>query len=124
MANGCINNLQMEHGMDSFGTEFRYRQPETGQLQGGFGAGGLRHHRRRLRLQNWRVTTTDELRHALDAARRETVSTLIDIKVLPKTMVHKYGSWWNVGVAQTALSERIRKVAQMINEKRARARDY
>lgn len=66
----------------------------------------------------------DELRHALDAARRETVSTLIDIKVLPKTMVHKYGSWWNVGVAQTALSERIRKVAQMINEKRARARDY
>ena len=29
-------------------------------------------------------------------------------------MVHKYGSWWNVGVAQTALSERIRKVAQMI----------
>ena len=56
MANGCINNLQMEHGMDSFGTEFRYRQPETGQLQGG-GAGGLRHHRRRLRLQNRRVTT-------------------------------------------------------------------
>ncbi|MBH9665222.1 hypothetical protein JAO06_28990, partial [Burkholderia multivorans] len=66
----------------------------------------------------------EELRHALDAARRETVSTLIDIKVLPKTMVHKYGSWWNVGVAQSALSERIRKVAQMINEKRAQARDY
>jgi 3D-(3,5/4)-trihydroxycyclohexane-1,2-dione acylhydrolase (decyclizing) len=29
MANGCINNLQMEHGMDSFGTEFRYRSAET-----------------------------------------------------------------------------------------------
>ncbi len=53
---------------------------------------------------------------ALDAARRETISTLIDIKVLPKTMVHSYGSWWNVGVAQTALSERIRKAAEMINE--------
>ena len=77
-----------------------------------------------LGLDGWRVTTLDELRHALDAARRETVSTLIDIKVLPKTMVHSYGSWWNVGVAQTALSERIRKVAEMINEKRAEARDY
>ncbi|VDR30143.1 3D-(3,5/4)-trihydroxycyclohexane-1,2-dione hydrolase [Raoultella terrigena] len=44
--------------------------------------------------KTWRVTTLDELRQALDAARRETVSTLIDIKVLPKTMVHKYGSWW------------------------------
>ncbi len=37
-------------------------------------------------------------------------------------MVHKYGSWWNVGVAQTALSERIRKVAEMINEKNAPGR--
>lgn len=35
MANGCINNLQLEHGMDSFGTEFRYRSAENGQLQGG-----------------------------------------------------------------------------------------
>ncbi|MDI7494582.1 hypothetical protein QLY92_21215, partial [Cronobacter dublinensis] len=65
-----------------------------------------------------------ELKTALEAAQRETVSTLIDIKVLPKTMVHKYGSWWNVGVAQQALSERIQRVAQQINEKRAQARDY
>ncbi|MGF0975807.1 thiamine pyrophosphate-dependent enzyme, partial [Klebsiella pneumoniae] len=124
MANGCINNLQMEHGMDSFGTEFRYRQPETGQLQGGLVPVDFATIAAGYGCKTWRVTTLDELRHALDAARRETVSTLIDIKVLPKTMVHKYGSWWNVGVAQTALSERIRKVAQMINEKRAQARDY
>lgn len=124
MANGCINNLQMEHGMDSFGTEFRYRQPETGQLQGGLVPVDFATIAAGYGCKTWRVTTLDELRHALDAARRETVSTLIDIKVLPKTMVHKYGSWWNVGIAQTALSERIRKVAQMINEKRAQARDY
>jgi 3D-(3,5/4)-trihydroxycyclohexane-1,2-dione acylhydrolase (decyclizing) len=95
-----------------------------GPAAGRPGAGGFRHHRCRLRLQNLARHDLEELRHALDAARRETVSTLIDIKVLPKTMVHKYGSWWNVGVAQSALSERIRKVAQMINEKRAQARDY
>ena len=109
---------------DSFGTEFRYRQPETGQLQGGLVPVDFATIAAGYGCKTWRVTTLDELRHALDAARRETVSTLIDIKVLPKTMVHKYGSWWNVGVAQTALSERIRKVAQMINEKRAQARDY
>ncbi|WP_251850456.1 3D-(3,5/4)-trihydroxycyclohexane-1,2-dione acylhydrolase (decyclizing) [Klebsiella aerogenes] len=124
MANGCINNLQLEHGMDSFGTEFRYRSAENGQLQGGLVPVDFATIASGYGCKTWRVTTLDELRHALDAARRETVSTLIDIKVLPKTMVHKYGSWWNVGVAQTALSERIRKVAEMINEKRAQARDY
>ncbi|MDP1177671.1 Epi-inositol hydrolase, partial [Klebsiella pneumoniae] len=46
------------------------------------------------------------------------------IKQLPKTIVHKYGRWWNVGVAQTARSDPIRKLAQMINENRHQARDY
>ncbi|MRT51074.1 3D-(3,5/4)-trihydroxycyclohexane-1,2-dione acylhydrolase (decyclizing) [Raoultella sp. RIT712] len=124
MANGCINNLQIGHGMGSFGTEFRYRSAQTGQLQGGLIPIDFATIAAGYGCKTWRVTTLDELRHALDAARRETVSTLIDIKVLPKTMVHSYGSWWNVGIAQTALSERIRKVAEMINEKRAEARDY
>jgi 3D-(3,5/4)-trihydroxycyclohexane-1,2-dione acylhydrolase (decyclizing) len=124
MANGCINNLQIGHGMGSFGTEFRYRSAENGQLQGGLMPVDFATIAAGYGCKTWRVTTLSELRHALEAARRETVSTLIDIKVLPKTMVHSYGSWWNVGVAQTALSERIRKVAEMINEKRAEARDY
>lgn len=124
MANGCINNLQIGHGMGSFGTEFRYRSAQTGQLQGGLIPIDFATIAAGYGCKTWRVTTLDELRHALDAARRETVSTLIDIKVLPKTMVHSYGSWWNVGIAQTALSERIRKVAEIINEKRAQARDY
>jgi 3D-(3,5/4)-trihydroxycyclohexane-1,2-dione acylhydrolase (decyclizing) len=55
----------MEHGMDSFGTEFRFRCAESGQLQGGLVpvdsptvAAGY--------CKTWRVTT-EELRHALDA---------------------------------------------------------
>ncbi|WP_256738860.1 thiamine pyrophosphate-dependent enzyme, partial [Cronobacter sakazakii] len=124
MANGCINNLQMEHGMDSFGTEFRFRSAENGQLNGGLVPVDFAAIAAGYGCKTWRVTTLDELKIALEAAQRETVSTLIDIKVLPKTMVHKYGSWWNVGVAQQALSERIQRVAQQINEKRAQARDY
>ncbi|ELY2932788.1 3D-(3,5/4)-trihydroxycyclohexane-1,2-dione acylhydrolase (decyclizing) [Cronobacter sakazakii] len=124
MANGCINNLQMEHGMDSFGTEFRFGSAENGQLNGGLVPVDFAAIAAGYGCKTWRVTTLDELKIALEAAQRETVSTLIDIKVLPKTMVHKYGSWWNVGVAQQALSERIQRVAQQINEKRAQARDY
>ena len=84
MANGCINNLQMEHGMDSFGTEFATASRKPASCRAAPGAGGLRHHRRRLRLQNLGVTTLDELRHALDAAVAKRSAPLIDIKVLPR----------------------------------------
>ncbi len=36
MTNGCINNLQVGHGMDSFCTEFRFRNPNTNKLDAGF----------------------------------------------------------------------------------------
>lgn len=124
MANGRINNLQMGHGMNSFGTEFRYRSPKNGKLQGGLVPVDFATIAAGYGCKTWRVTSLAQLRDAMDAARREAGSTLIDIKVLPKTMAHGYGSWWNVGVAQTALSERIRNVAQQLNEKRAQARDY
>jgi 3D-(3,5/4)-trihydroxycyclohexane-1,2-dione acylhydrolase (decyclizing) len=66
--------------------------PGFATVAGGDG-GEVHRHQAALQLAGFRLAV------ALDAARRETVSTLIDIKVLPKTMVHKYGSWWNVGVA-------------------------
>ncbi|SYX87652.1 protein of unknown function [Paenibacillus alvei] len=43
-----------------------------------------------------------ELEQAVMAAKRQKESTLIDIKVLPKTMTHGYDAWWNVGVAEVS----------------------
>lgn len=110
MVNGCINNLQMEYGMDSFGIEFCYCQLEIGQLQGGLvlvdfviivvGYG----------CKIWCVIILDELCYVLDVVCCEMVSILIDIKVLLKIMVYKYGSWWNVGVVQMVFFEWICKV--------------
>ncbi|ORM73470.1 3D-(3,5/4)-trihydroxycyclohexane-1,2-dione acylhydrolase (decyclizing) [Pantoea wallisii] len=124
MTNGCINNLQMEHGMDSFTTEFRFRNAEGGKLDGGFIpvdfaaiAGGYG-------CKTYRVTTLEQLEAALIDAQKQTVSTLIDIKVLPKTMVHKYFSWWHVGVAQTSTSERTQQVADKLNQNIDQARKY
>ncbi|KAJ9431473.1 3D-(3,5/4)-trihydroxycyclohexane-1,2-dione acylhydrolase (decyclizing) [Candidatus Pantoea symbiotica] len=124
MTNGCINNLQMEHGMDSFTTEFRFRNPEGGKLDGGFVpvdfaaiAGGYG-------CKTYRITTLEQLEAALIDAQKQTVSVLFDIKVLPKTMVHKYFSWWHVGVAQTSTSERTQEVADNLNVHIEQARKY
>lgn len=124
MANGCINNLQMEHGMNSFYTEFRYHSKDDGKQDGGLIAVDFAKIAEGYGCKTWRVTTLEELHHALEASRQSPVSTLIDIKVLPKTMVHKYLSWWRVGGAQVSKKESIRVVADMLAEKIRQARQY
>ena len=100
---GCINNLQMSNGMGSFGTEFRKTNKANGaimttdfaKIAEGYGAAA------------YSVRTLEELKFAIGDAKKQNVSTLIDIKVLPKTMTDGYDSWWNVGIAEVAKKESI-----------------
>lgn len=104
---GCIENLQNNQGTDTFGTIFRARNPVTGMLDGaeidpdfakiaeGYGAKG------------YTCRTSDELRAALEDAKKQKVSCLFDIKVLPKTMTPGFESWWRVGVAEVSKSETV-----------------
>jgi len=122
MTNGCINNLQIGHGMDSFGTEFRFRNEQSHQLDGGFLPVDFAMNAASYGCKTYRVTTEEELRFALADAKLQTVSTLIDIKILPKTMIHGYGSWWHVGVAEVSekqtIQESYQNAVQHINEAR------
>ena len=124
MTFGCINNLQMGNGMGSFGTEFRYRNPETGRLDGGFMPVDYAMSAAAYGCKTYKVSTLEQLHAALIDARQQTVSTLIDIKVLPKTMVHGYLSWWRVGVAQVSTSARTAEVRRSQDEHLAQARQY
>ncbi|RMW77551.1 3D-(3,5/4)-trihydroxycyclohexane-1,2-dione acylhydrolase (decyclizing) [Aggregatibacter aphrophilus] len=122
MTNGCINNLQIGNGMDSFATEFRFRNPQTDKLDGGFVPVDFAMNAAAYGCKTYKVTTEEELHAALADAKKQNVSTLIDIKVLPKTMIHGYGSWWHVGVAEVSEKEKIRKAHERsmkhINEAR------
>ncbi|MFZ5967553.1 MAG: 3D-(3,5/4)-trihydroxycyclohexane-1,2-dione acylhydrolase (decyclizing) [Bacillota bacterium] len=124
MTFGCINNLQLEHGMDSFGTEFRFRNEETGKLDAGFVPIDFAMNAASYGCKTYKVTTIEELKEAIIDSKKQTVSTLIDIKVLPKTMIHKYHSWWRVGVAEVSESERIQGVYKKLQENIDRARRY
>ncbi|RMS81739.1 3D-(3,5/4)-trihydroxycyclohexane-1,2-dione acylhydrolase (decyclizing) [Pseudomonas savastanoi] len=124
MTFGCINNLQMEHGMDSFGTEFRFRNPDTGKLDGDFVPVDFAMSAAAYGCKTYKVSTAEQLRQALVDAQRQTVSTLIDIKVLPKTMIHKYLSWWRVGVAEVSTTGTTAQVYEKLNRELARARQY
>ncbi len=121
---GCIHNLQMSQGMDTFGTVFKYRDEKTGQLVGdsvkvdfakiaeGYGA------------KSYRVNSIDELKTAFEDAKKQSVSTLIDIKVLPHTMTEGYESFWRVGTATTAISEKVQKAGKKMQEIVSKHRKY
>lgn len=124
MTFGCINNLQMEHGMNSFGTEFRFRNADTGKLDGNFVPVDFAMSAAAYGCKTYKVSTAEQLHQALADARLQSVSTLIDIKVLPKTMIHKYLSWWRVGVAEVSTTGTTAQVYDTLNRELAKARQY
>lgn len=115
---GCINNLQMDHGNGSTGTEFRNVNNEIMNINYrkiGEGYG----------LKTYSVNNLEDLTAAVEDAKKQTVSTLIEIKVLPKTMTDGYdGSWWNVGVAEVSEKESVQKAAAERQQILDNARQY
>ena len=119
---GCINNLQMNHGIGSLATEFRYREGnkpcgdlipvDYAKVAEGYG------------LKSYTCKTIEELRAALEDAKKQNVACLFDLKVIPKTMTDGYESWWNVGIATTSEKESVRKACEGVMEGRKEARAY
>lgn len=120
---GCINNLQMSNGIGNLATEFRYRS-EDGALNGGLIPVDYAKVCEGYGVKTYTAKTLDELKAALADAKKQTVSTLIDIKVLPKTMTEGYKSWWNVGLASVTGDEGQQKAYETLIENRGKARRY
>lgn len=122
---GCINNLQVGKGNESMCTELRMR-----------GSGGRLYHdgafmnidyaaiAEAYGCKAYRVKTPQELEAAIKDAKRQTRSTLIDIKVLPKSMTEGYGGWWRVGVAEVSAKDAVQSARKDLEEHLAQARKY
>lgn len=120
---GCINNLEMSNGIGNLATEFRFRD-ENGDLLGALMPIDFAASARGYGVKTYTAKTMEELEFALQDSQKQTVSTLIDIKVLPKSMTDGYGAWWNVGVASTSQNEAVRKAYENKEENLKKARKY
>jgi 3D-(3,5/4)-trihydroxycyclohexane-1,2-dione acylhydrolase (decyclizing) len=120
----CIHNLQRGQGSNGFGNEFRYRSEEDNKLTGDYLEIDFAANARSLGAKGYSVRTLEELQDALKKAKQETVSTLIDIKVLPGTCTTGYESWWRLGVAEVSTDEKVQKAHKAMEEIAATARKY
>lgn len=98
---GCINNLEMTHGIGSIATEFRYRNKEQ-KLMGNLIPVDYAKIAEGYGFHTYTVRTIEELKAALIDAKNQSTAVLIDLKVIPKTMTDGYDSWWNVGLAEVS----------------------
>jgi 3D-(3,5/4)-trihydroxycyclohexane-1,2-dione acylhydrolase (decyclizing) len=104
----CIHDLQTSHGSPTgFGNELRYRAQDTGRLTGDYIQVDFAAMAKALGAKTYTVRNLSELKDALQAAREEKISTLIDIKVIPGTHSPGYESWWRVGVAETSANKSV-----------------
>ena len=120
---GCINNLEMSNGIGNLATEFRFRD-ENGELLGDLVPIDFAKAASGYGVKTYTAKTPEELEAALLDSQKQTVSTLIDIKVLPKSMTDGYGAWWNVGVASTSQNEAVRAAYANKKENLEKARKY
>lgn len=120
---GCINNLQMSNGIGNLATEFRKRD-ENGQLLGELMPIDFALSAAGYGVKTYKVNTMEQLREALEDSKKQTVSTLIDIKVLPKSMTDGYDAWWHVGIASTSGKDSVRNAYKNKAENLEKARRY
>ncbi len=120
---GCINNLEMSNGIGNLATEFRFRD-ENGNLLGDLVPIDFAKAASGYGVKTYTAKTMEELEFALLDSQKQTVSTLIDIKVLPKSMTDGYGAWWHVGVASSSQNEAVQAAYANKKENLEKARKY
>lgn len=114
---GCINNLQLEHGGDSYHTELLKGNGDIltvdyAKVAAGYG------------MDTFAARNTAELEEAMEKAQQSTNSTLIHVKVLPKTMTAGYEGFWNVGVSEQSSNENVLEQTKRVLAKREKAFPY
>lgn len=120
----CIHNLQRSQGIDTFGTVFRHREAKTGGLTGQYAPVDYSSIAKGYGAKVYKVENLADLKIAIDQSKKDEVSTLIEIKVLPGTMTDGYESFWRVGTAQVAKDERVSNAAKSMNEVVSHAKPY
>lgn len=121
---GCINNLEMTHGVGSIATEFRYRDSSR-SLSGNLIPVDYAKIAEGYGFTSYTVHTIEELKDALQKAKTQENSVLIDCKVLPKTMSDGYDAWWNVGQPEVSDNQRVQECWEKeIVTHRLQARKY
>src|SRR3990172_7128410 len=119
-----IGGLSQSLGSGGFGTRYRYRNPETGQLDGDLLPVDFAANARSLGAAVHSATDLPALASALEQARAEPRTTVIVVETDPEERVPGYESWWDVPVAEVSEMAEVKAARREYQSARSRERDH
>ena len=120
----CIKNLQMAHGSQGFGNEFRYRCPQSGRLEGRYMPINFCQYAEALGAKSFYADTYDGLTKAMCQATLEKISCVFVVPVAPDSMSTPYKSWWRVATAEESNRNQVRLAHRQQCDRLASAKEY
>jgi 3D-(3,5/4)-trihydroxycyclohexane-1,2-dione acylhydrolase (decyclizing) len=119
-----IGGLSQSIGSGGFGTQYRYRNPKTGQLDGEYLPVDFAANARSLGAYVLTAKTLPELRTALAQAQEANRTTVIVVEVDREQRVPGYESWWDVPVAEVSDMTTVQEARHEYERQRARERYF
>jgi 3D-(3,5/4)-trihydroxycyclohexane-1,2-dione acylhydrolase (decyclizing) len=119
-----IGGLSQSLGSGGFGTRYRYRDEESGQLDGDLLPVDLAANARSLGAHVVEAEDLPSLTAALEEARNQSRTTVIVVETDRDVRVPGYESWWDVPVSAVSTDENVRAAREQYEEARQRHRYY
>ncbi len=119
-----IGSLSQSLGSQRFGTSYRYRNPDTGLLDGDMLPTDLAANAASLGAGVLRAATVAEFRDALAQAKASGRTTVIHVQADPLAPAPSSDAWWDVPVAEVAELASTRKARAAYEEAKRAQRPY
>ncbi|MCU1383347.1 MAG: iolD [Acidobacteria bacterium] len=119
-----IGALSESVGSGGFGTRYRERDPNSGELDGEVLPIDLGANAESLGATVWRAETIAAFRAALTAAAAHDGVAVIVVPVDRESRVGGYDSWWDVPVAEVSAIPAVRDARAAYDAARRKARDF
>ena len=121
---GSINNLSLSLGSKGFGNQYKKREINTNDYTGDRIHVDYVAHAKSMGIDAVRVQEKNEFENALNKARKNTNSILIEVLVDKNIRVPGYGAWWDVPVAEVSASEKVKEVRAQYDQQIKKERDF
>jgi len=117
-----IGSLSRSLGSGGFGTDYRFRNPKTGSLDGDTLPVDLAANAASLGADVFRATDRPSLERALAQARDAARTAVVYVPVDPEARVPGHGCWWDVPVAEVSDQASVRKARAEYEDARRKQR--
>jgi 3D-(3,5/4)-trihydroxycyclohexane-1,2-dione acylhydrolase (decyclizing) len=119
-----IGGLSQAIGSGGFGTDYRFRDSGTGQLDGERLQVDFAANAQSMGARVIRAVTLDDVDRALEETRSTERTTVIVVEVDKEMRVPGYESWWDVPVAEVSKATTVRAAREQYEEASKRERFF